>query len=209
MFRVTKRTWTCLVKIWWLLQHYNTGRNYDAANLKNYVAVTSFPFPFPRCWMFCISWLPPSREHRETWGPGERWLTLHKFSWLFLNRRATTTRHTHGGCLACDEDQYFYWDLLKSHALPFGHLILSIGLIVNGCCPNRESSLISASKCWTNTSPADHLLKHLEPIMSGGRASSASKCSIRRFVITEKAPTRAFSWLKAATTAFTFKIVVG
>ena len=35
--------------------------------------------------------------------------------------------------------------------------------------------------------------------------SSASKSSIRRFVITEKAPTRAFSWLKAATTAFTFK----
>ena len=34
---------------------------------------------------------------------------------------------------------------------------------------------------------------------------SVSKSSIRRFVITEKAPTRAFSWLKAATTAFTFK----
>ena len=33
----------------------------------------------------------------------------------------------------------------------------------------------------------------------------ARKRSIRRFVITEKAPTRAFSWLKAATTAFTFK----
>ena len=33
--------------------------------------------------------------------------------------------------------------------------------------------------------------------------TSASKSSIRRFVITEKAPTRAFSWLKAATTAFT------
>ena len=30
--------------------------------------------------------------------------------------------------------------------------------------------------------------------------TSASKSSIRRFVITEKAPTRAFSWLKAATT---------
>ena len=30
--------------------------------------------------------------------------------------------------------------------------------------------------------------------------TSASKRSIRRFVITEKAPTRAFSWLKAATT---------
>ena len=37
--------------------------------------------------------------------------------------------------------------------------------------------------------------------------TSASKSSIRRFVITEKAPTRAFSWLKAATTAFTFKIL--
>ena len=35
--------------------------------------------------------------------------------------------------------------------------------------------------------------------------NSASKRSIRRFVITEKAPTRAFSWLKVATTAFTFK----
>ena len=29
--------------------------------------------------------------------------------------------------------------------------------------------------------------------------ASASKSSIRRFVITEKAPTRAFSWMKAAT----------
>ena len=34
-------------------------------------------------------------------------------------------------------------------------------------------------------------------IVSNGPAISASKSSIRRFVITEKAPTRAFSWLKA------------
>ena len=39
----------------------------------------------------------------------------------------------------------------------------------------------------------------------GRHQGSASKSCIRRFVITEKAPTRAFSWLKAATTAFTFK----
>ena len=38
--------------------------------------------------------------------------------------------------------------------------------------------------------------------------NSAWKISIRRFVITEKAPTRAFSWLKAATTAFTFKTLL-
>ena len=37
---------------------------------------------------------------------------------------------------------------------------------------------------------------------------SASKSSIQRFVITEKAPTRAFSWLKADTTAFTFKTLL-
>ena len=41
-----------------------------------------------------------------------------------------------------------------------------------------------------------------------GARTSASKRSIRRFVITEKAPTRAFSWLKAATTAFTFKTLL-
>ena len=39
-------------------------------------------------------------------------------------------------------------------------------------------------------------------------SSSAWKMSIRRFVITEKAPIRAFSWLKAATTAFTFKTLL-
>ena len=32
--------------------------------------------------------------------------------------------------------------------------------------------------------------------------------AIRRFVITEKAPTRSFSWLKLATTAFTFKTLL-
>ena len=38
-----------------------------------------------------------------------------------------------------------------------------------------------------------------------GMEDSASKSSIRRFVINEKAPARAFSWFKAATTTFTFK----
>ena len=38
--------------------------------------------------------------------------------------------------------------------------------------------------------------------------NSASKRSIRRFIVTEKVPTRAFSWLKAATTAFTFKTLL-
>ena len=41
-----------------------------------------------------------------------------------------------------------------------------------------------------------------------GGSISASKSSIRRFVITEKVPTRAFSWLKAASTAFKFKTLL-
>ena len=41
--------------------------------------------------------------------------------------------------------------------------------------------------------------------MNANVPTSASKSSIRKFVITEKAPIRAFSWLKAATTVFTFK----
>ena len=45
-------------------------------------------------------------------------------------------------------------------------------------------------------------------ILSARMLSSAWKSSIRRFVITEKAPTRAFSWLKATTTAFTFKTLL-
>ena len=45
-------------------------------------------------------------------------------------------------------------------------------------------------------------------IRAGTGATSASKSPIRRFVITEMAPTGAFSWLKAATTAFTFKTLL-
>ena len=48
----------------------------------------------------------------------------------------------------------------------------------------------------------------LSLVLTNVDKASASKSSIRRFVITEKAPTRAFSWLKAATTAFTFKTLL-
>ena len=51
----------------------------------------------------------------------------------------------------------------------------------------------------------DFCNRYITCLKVGGVDTSASKRSIRRFVITEKAPTRAFSWLKVATTAFTFK----
>ena len=60
--------------------------------------------------------------------------------------------------------------------------------------------------CWTEITWHDTLAEH-----HAGEwwvVTSASKSSIRRFVITEKAPTRAFSWLKAATTAITFKTLL-
>ena len=54
---------------------------------------------------------------------------------------------------------------------------------------------------------------HLEDSSTGFETkemveASASKRSIRRFVITEKPPTRVFSWLKVATIAFTFKTLL-
>ena len=68
---------------------------------------------------------------------------------------------------------------------------------VGTICHKHESFVISAEI----SSHKSSLIFAEQPL-----ASSASKRSIQRFVITEKAPTRAFSWLKAATTdAFTFK----
>ena len=60
----------------------------------------------------------------------------------------------------------------------------------------------------TEARAARQLCLYIWPGWSDKVASSAWKSSIRRFVITEKAPTRAFSWLKAASTAFTFKTLL-
>ena len=69
--------------------------------------------------------------------------------------------------------------------------------------------LMTSDSCCT----LRHMLAHTWLLLCitccvQGLGCSASKSSIRRFVITEKAPTRAFSWLKAATTAFTFKTLL-
>ena len=57
------------------------------------------------------------------------------------------------------------------------------------------------------TSPWWHVVRDTSVT---GPLTSASKSCIRRFVITEKTPTMAFSWLKAAsaTTTFTFKTLL-
>ena len=69
---------------------------------------------------------------------------------------------------------------------------------------STEDPEASLENWWTGGEPIWSLAaKH------GRRVNnSAPKSSIRRFVITEKAPTRAFSWLKAATSAFTFKTLL-
>ena len=78
-----------------------------------------------------------------------------------------------------------------------------------------QFDILSLNKCSPvnaeiNKSRSRFLLPHTSPRVGGERAvaASASKSSNRRFVITEKAPTRAFSWLKAASTAFTFKTLL-
>ena len=64
----------------------------------------------------------------------------------------------------------------------------------------RTSSSASGSRVWSSSSRTNSGWA----AWAGWGTGSASKSSIQMFVITEKAPTRAFSWLKAATTAFTF-----
>ena len=72
------------------------------------------------------------------------------------------------------------------------------------CCVTQQQErdisplLCSAACVWPSVQKRPHTCLQ----------SSAWKSSIRRFVSTEKAHTRAFSWLKAATTAFTFKTLL-
>ena len=68
--------------------------------------------------------------------------------------------------------------------------------VASGPAPVRANcGRAAAFKMWSEIARSTHSV-----------VASASKRSIRRFVITEKAPTRAFSWLKAAT--FTFKTLM-
>ena len=79
---------------------------------------------------------------------------------------------------------------------------------VSRVAPPRSSGGVTSVAEWR---PGGGQHEDGGPAAGRGRhrgQSSASKSSIRRVVITEKAPTRAFSWLKAATTAFTFKTLL-
>ena len=96
---------------------------------------------------------------------------------------------------------------LQDHLQPFN---------ASSSPPPRPSPASLASTSWTPISLALDCISVLasatRPCTAGSvplsEYYSASKRSIRRFVITEKATTRAFSWLKAATTAFTFKTLL-
>ena len=64
-------------------------------------------------------------------------------------------------------------------------------------------------QCWVTASGPGpgHGLHVMGPVIMTHPLVLQTK-AIRRFVIMEKAPTRAFSWLKAATAAFTFKTLL-
>ena len=91
--------------------------------------------------------------------------------------------------------------------------IQRVALITDFCAPLHTSA--TTILIWCNTQP---WFVWTQDVSAAGYCvdnaavwalnTSASKSSIRRFVITEKDPTRAFSWLKAATNAFTFKTLL-
>ena len=111
---------------------------------------------------------------------------------------------------------FFRWSK-KLHPEPFwgrGPVIIMISVVMILLPPSprygkygklKIASLPCSNIIWTLTMNAPILIPPSSLFTPNVFASHASKSSIRRFVITEKATTRAFSWLKAATTAFTFK----
>ena len=73
-------------------------------------------------------------------------------------------------------------------------------------CPRLRASWHHRS--WLRPRPAPGHRTRVRERCDIRVSISAWKSSIRRFVMTEKAPTKAFSWLKAATTSFTFKTLL-
>ena len=71
------------------------------------------------------------------------------------------------------------------------------------------ASSVRLDQCLGRAEYSGHAVQMLYEILTSMDINiSASKKSIRKFVITEKAPTRAFPWLKAATTALTLKTLL-
>ena len=71
-----------------------------------------------------------------------------------------------------------------------------------------SGQLLVISTSSTKDVPATMWTYHLITLSGGQWPVELQTKAIQRFVITEKAPTRAFSWLKAATIAFTFKTLL-
>ena len=72
--------------------------------------------------------------------------------------------------------------------------VLHHGDRVSSLLPSQQQHRLQRPQAWEHS--------------PGQVCTRAWKRSIRRFVITEKAPTRAFSWLKVATTACTLKTLL-
>ena len=128
----------------------------------------------------------------------------------FFDQSKTKTLTMHDAfnmCLAFVVSQigiHFYFDcILLSYGVLPRHLSSSPSL---GDCiyPPRYLAVAQSAFVWVQ-SPSSVNTLICRPVtrchcVTWSHCTSASKSSIRRFVITEKAPTRAFSWLKAATT---------
>ena len=78
---------------------------------------------------------------------------------------------------------------------------------LNCKCTQSKTFLPSLCSLYPPLYPSRHVTE-LVPAQSRISATNRSIGSTTGCTITEKAPTRAFSWLKAATTAFTFKTLL-
>ena len=126
------------------------------------------------------------------------------------NRDAAAILRQRGGGILCPVQSFIYFILLPS---PDWLMDIMLQVDSTKCISIVESGATlynDGSRWWYDEDVHINLFQVSVPapsIHSCGLKKLHPNC-IRRFVMTEKAPTRAFSWLKAATTAFTFKTLL-
>merc|ERR1712155_336972 len=110
-----------------------------------------------------------------------------------------------------EEARRIFEDLVKYHGsahISSANLMTTMGSLTNiaRLRPTFMSRVITA---------LEMLQANLPPTLAKSQVSSVRNSAVKRSIgsttgciITEKDPTRAFSWLKAATTAFTFKTLL-
>ena len=140
--------------------------------------------------------------------------TLVSASWAPLSHRTSGCYITTAACL-CERVQIFSAAALDIFCSGWGQLhVCPVSVPTGDCWPRRCGCLGRAGGAKLPVVAGVELrgpvLARHSALWSSRPGCGAAACGQlqRSFTVTEKAPTRAFSWLKVTTTAFTFKTLI-